>query len=121
MICMTRAVQASGTGLAIPYVGRLHKAGAEDVDSVVTTITVHGFVFVVDGSTDQAWLVEGGQIFRVFVVDDDCGIQVGLLLLVLDDVRRVGGRVQVLAQLDTVELGATDGTTVCSLYPWSEA
>lgn len=71
-------------GFAIPDVGSgdLAIASAEYVDCSIASIAIHGCMAAVDVTTDEAWSL----FFFQEVVDDQGGIDVGLLLLFLNDV-----------------------------------
>jgi hypothetical protein len=97
--------------------GGITKASAEDVDGTIAAIAIHGAVRAVDISTDETWsiFIEQG------IIDDQGRVDVSLLLLLLNDVRRVSWAIEVVAKFDDIEACATDGATVGSFNPRAQA
>lgn len=93
------------------------EAGAKDMDGAIAVVAVHDLCIVSYGMAGHTRLLHVEQL----VIDDQGGIDLSLLLFVLDGVGVIGRRVKVLAQLDHVELGTADGTAVGSLDPWLQA
>jgi hypothetical protein len=103
------------TRLAVPDVwsGGVTIASAEDVDGAIATVAIHGCMRAVNVTTNEAWslFVEQG------IVDDQGGIDLSLLLFLLDNVGRMGGTIEKVAKFDKVEACATYGATVGSFDP----
>jgi len=107
------------TGFTVPDVrrGSVAKASAEDMDGAIAAIAIHGCMCAVDVTADEAW----GFFLVKEIVDDQGGVHIGLLLFLLNDVRRVGGTIEVVAKFDKIEACTTNRATVGSFYPWSQA
>ena len=107
------------TRFAVPDVGSggVAKASAEYVDSAVASIAIHCSMSAVDVTTDEAWSL----FVEHQVIDDQGGIDVGLLLLLLDNIGSVGWAIEKVAKFDKIEACATDGATVGSFDPRAQA
>lgn len=102
-------------GFAVPDFGSgdLAIASAEYVDCAIASIAIHGCMPAIDITTDKAWSL---FLFQE-IVDDQGGIDVSLLLLFLDNVRRVGWAIEEVAKFDNIEACATNRATVGSFDP----
>jgi hypothetical protein len=107
------------TRLAIPDFrsGGITKASAEHVDGAIAAIAIHGAMCAVDISTDETRSI----LVEYRVIDDQGRVDIGLLLLLFDDIRRVSWTIEVVAEFDDIEACATDGATVGSFDPRAQA
>jgi hypothetical protein len=83
------------------------------VDGAIASIAIHGSMRAVNISTDETWSV----FVKYGIVDDQGRVDIGFLLFLLDNVRRVSWTIEVVAKFDDIEACATDGATVGSLDP----
>jgi hypothetical protein len=95
----------------------LAKASAEYVDGAIASIAIHGCMSAVDVTADEAWSL----FFDFEVIDDQGRIHIGLLLLLLDNIGRVGWTIEEVAKFNEIKACATDGATVGSFDPRAQA